>query len=154
VIEQQGEVIAVENGRAAIRLGGRVDCAACAAGRGCGAGVFGRLLKRRPVELTLANELGVSRGQAVIVGLSESLFLRLAARFYLAPLLAGLVGAAFGLYLCDKMESTPAVSDVVSLLGALLAGGAVFWRNRERPAEFPEVATVRLLRVVQNQRLN
>jgi sigma-E factor negative regulatory protein RseC len=96
MIEQQGEVLASSHGEALVRLGGRSGCAACDAGRGCGAGVFGRLLRRRPVVLPLGNAVGAQRGQAVIVGLPESWFLSLVARFYLYPLVAGLVGASLG----------------------------------------------------------
>jgi sigma-E factor negative regulatory protein RseC len=154
MIEQQGEVIAVGGDRARVRLGGRSGCAACEAGRGCGAGVFGRLLRRGSVELAFDNHLGVSKGQAVMVGLPEAWFLRLVARFYLYPLLAALVIAMFGHYLSGVLGFGPAASDVVALLGALLGGAAIMWLNRERSAGSPESAAVHLLRVVKSHESN
>ena len=130
MIEQQGVVVASRSGRAQVRLGGRSGCTACDAGRGCGAGIFGRLLRRRPLVLTLDDALGVSPGQAVMVGLPESWFLTLVTRFYLYPLLAGLVGAMLGHYVSDKFEAVMAVKDAAALLGAVLAGTAAV-RNRK-----------------------
>ena len=96
MIEQQGLIVAVSGGTASVRLGGKSACTACNAGKGCGAGIFGRLLKRKPVVLELKNGPGARVGQSVMVGLPETLFLRLVFKFYLFPLLAGLAGAASG----------------------------------------------------------
>lgn len=148
MIEQQGRVLSTGGGRASVRLGGQAGCAACAAGRGCGAGLFGRMLRRRPVVLQLSNAVGARDGQAVVVGLPERSFLRLVLRFYLAPLLGGLGGAAFGHYLSVRAGASPGAVDAAALLGALAAGGAVLWRTGGRLREFPDVAAVHLLRVV------
>ena len=99
MIEQQGRIVAIANGRASVRLGGMSGCPSCDAGKGCGAGVFGRLLKRNPVELELENGIDAADGQAVMVGISEGIYLRLITRLYLLPLLAGLAGAAVAFYL-------------------------------------------------------
>ena len=154
MIEQQGEVIAAGGDCARVRLGGRSGCAACEAGKGCGAGVFGRLLRRRSVELAFVNHLGVNKGQAVMVGLPEAWFLRLVARFYLYPLLAALVTAMFGHYLSGELALGPAASDAFTLLGAVSGGGAIMWLNRERSAGSPGSAAVQLLRVVKTHESN
>jgi sigma-E factor negative regulatory protein RseC len=151
MIEQQGRVLSVADGRVAVRLGGEPGCAACAAGRGCGAGLFGRLLRRRPVVLELDNAVGARGGEAVIVGLPERSFLRLVLRFYLAPLLGGLGAAAFGHYLSVRAGASPGVVDAVALSGALAVGGATLWRIRSRPGEFPDLAAVHLLRVADGE---
>ena len=121
MIEQQGRVVAAASERAVVRLGGMAGCPACDAGRGCGAGIFGRLLRRRPVDLTFENHLQARVGQAVVVGLPEAWFLRLVARFYLAPLLAGLVAGSFGHYLSRMSGAGIAVADLVTLVAALVA---------------------------------
>jgi sigma-E factor negative regulatory protein RseC len=151
MIEQQGEVIAADGEQVTVRMGGRSGCPACDEGRGCGAGVFGRLLMRRPVLLSLDNPVGASAGQAVVVGLPEAWFLGLVARFYLYPLLAGLVGGAFGHYVCRMLESGAAVTDLVTLLSALAAGTTVVRRNRRWSAKQPGSVEVRLLRVVSDK---
>jgi len=154
MIEQQGVVVASSGGRAQVRLGGRSGCAACDAGRGCGAGVFGRLLRRRPVVLSLENGLDAGQGQAVVVGLPESWFLTLVTRFYLYPLLAGLVGAALGHYVGVRFEAARAVGDAAALLGAVLAGTAAVRQNRKWSAEFSDLVNVHLLRVVDDHNLD
>jgi sigma-E factor negative regulatory protein RseC len=147
VLEQQGQVIAAAGGRASVRLGGQSGCAACDAGRGCGAGVFGRLLRRRPVVLEFDNHVGARCGQAVLIGVSEQWFLRLAMRFYLVPLLAGLAGAAVGHHLSLMLQTGTAGRDLLALAGAGAAGAAALWWSRFRPPALPDSRVVRLLRV-------
>ncbi len=153
MIEQQGLIVAVSGEIASVRLGGKSACAACNAGKGCGAGIFGRLLKRKPVVLELQNGPGARVGQSVMVGLPETLFLRLVFNFYLFPLLAGLAGAAIGHYVSVKLQVDSAASDGLALLGAVLAGFlALMWKKRRigrQPGEFPRKITVHLLRVVE-----
>lgn len=153
MIEQQGLIVAVSGESASVRLGGKSACAACRAGRGCGAGVFGRLLKRKPVVLELQNGVGARVGQSVMVGLSETLFLQLVFNFYLFPLLAGLAGAAIGHYVSVKLRSDPAAADGMALLGAILAGAIVLIWNRQgngkQAGKFQGKITVHLLRVVE-----
>lgn len=147
MLEQQGQVVSTAGGRASVRLGGRSGCAACDAGRGCGAGVFGRLLRRRPVILEFENDLEARAGQAVIVGVPEAWFLRLAARFYLWPLLAGLGGAAAGHYLSMQMALGAGLRDLATLLAAVCAAALVVWRGRRGAIEFSDVSAVHLLRI-------
>ncbi|MEE8496425.1 MAG: SoxR reducing system RseC family protein [Xanthomonadales bacterium] len=153
MIEQQGLIVAVSGEIASVRLGGKTACAVCYAGKGCGAGIFGRLLKRRPVVLELQNGPNAQVGQSVMVGLSETLFLRLVFNFYLFPLLAGLAGAAIGHYVSVKLQVDSAATDGLALLGAVLAGSfALIWNRQGKgksPGRFPREITVHLLRVVE-----
>ena len=148
MIEQQGRVVAVDANRVVVRVGAGSGCAACDAGRGCAAGLFGRLLRRKPVLLALDNEPGARSGQAVILGLPEAWLLRWAAKFYLYPVLAGLVGALFGHYLSGELETGVAVGDVLTLLGALTAASLPVWWNRRRSLQVPREMPVQLLRVI------
>lgn len=148
MIEQQGQVVEITGSEARVRLGGSSGCSACDAGKGCGAGVFGRLLQRRPVVLNLDNRVGAVNGQPVIVGLPESLFLNLLTRLYLFPLLAGLGGAVIGNYLSGRWAMSSWASDILTLLCALLCGAALIQWNRKRFMEFPANVTVHMLRVV------
>lgn len=147
-------MVSTGGGRVFVSLGGRMGCPACDAGRGCGAGVFGKLLKRRPVVLDFDNHLSAKPGDAVIVGLPEALFLVLATRFYLYPLLAGLAGAAAGHYVSAMFHSGAALGDALTVLTAAAAGAVAIWRSRSRTAEFPEAIAVHLLRVVDNLELD
>jgi sigma-E factor negative regulatory protein RseC len=148
MIEQQGRIVAVVDGRVRIRLGGMSGCNACDEGKGCGAGVFGRMLRRHPVELELENGIGASDGQGVMVGISERVYMRLVARFYLLPLLAGLAGAAGAYYLSVFLVVSQGGADAVSLMGGIACATAAVIRNRKVSMEFPETFIVHLLRIV------
>ena len=148
MIEQQGQAVSVSTGTVTVRLGGKTGCAACDAGRGCGAGIFGKLLRRRAVELDFENRVGARRGQGVIVGIPEALLLSLVMRFYLFPLLAGLAGAGLGHYVGVRFGAGTGGSDVLALLFGATAGVLVLRRLRESRVEFPRGSAVHLLRVV------
>jgi sigma-E factor negative regulatory protein RseC len=151
MIEQQGRVVAVRNGLADIRLGGTTGCASCDAGRGCGAGVFGRLLRRRPVVLSLENTIDARQDQPVIVGIPETLFLRLVTRLYLYPLLAGIAGAAAGYYFSTLGNFNSLSADMVTLLGGLVSGSVILVWSVKGAREFPGRFIVHLLRVIEIQ---
>ena len=111
--------------------------------------MFGRLLQRKPVVMTFENSIAAEAGQAVVVGLPESLFLSLVLRLYLYPLLAGLCGAALGHLLASRLSVSPGWADVSTLTVALVAAGWVVRRNHYRPVEFPRKTAVHLLRTVE-----
>lgn len=136
---------------ARVRLGGTSGCTACDAGRGCGAGLFGRLLRRRPVVLELRNGVRAEPDEPVIVGLPESLFLGLLTRLYLLPLLAGLAGATVAHLGASALEFGTAATDLATFAGALIAAAAVVYNNRQRPREFPEALIVHILRTANIQ---
>ena len=148
MIEQQGKVVSAGGGMIQVRLGASSGCSACDAGKGCGAGVFGRLLQRKPVVLEFKNSLGTQEGQAVVVGLPETLFLALVMRLYFYPLLAGLFGAVAGHWLAGRAQFGPGLTDFSALAGSFVFAAWVVWRNRRRQIEFPGDSTVHLLRNV------
>ena len=146
MIEQQGQVVSVSPERVSVRLGGNSGCSVCDAGNGCGAGIFGRLLNRKAVVLDLNNGLDSRVGQVVIVGLPESLLLRLVFRLYMLPLVAGLAGAVLGHYIAVRIDAGDVLVDGAALLGAVLAGASALTWNHKRENEFPTVDAVHLLR--------
>lgn len=150
MIEQQGKVIAERPGRISVRLGGTSGCTACDAGKGCGAGVFGRLLQRKPVVMKFDNTLQALEGQAVMVGLPESLFLSLALRFYLYPVLSAIAGAAAGHVVAHYLGATALVMDAAALLAGLAAAYLAVRRIRSAAMEFPGRNTVHLLRIIES----
>lgn len=151
MIEQQARVVAVTGGKASVRLGGTTGCAHCDAGKGCGAGIFGRLLKRKPLTLELENSVGAQPGQPVMVGVPELVFLKLVAKLYLLPLLAGLAGAALGHYLSVTGQLTPVGTDMLTLLAGLTCGAAALAWIKKSDREFPGSFIVHLLRIVNMQ---
>lgn len=147
-------MLTAKDGRVRVRVGRSSGCSACDAGKGCGAGVFGRLLERKPVVLEIDNTVDAFPGQGVVVGLPESVFLALVLRLYLYPLLAGLAGAAAGHALASWFAAGDLWVDASALLLALAAGFFVAIVNRRRPVEFPGESVVHLLRTVECEVLN
>jgi len=151
MIEQQAQVLSVSADRARVRLGGQSGCPACDAGRGCGAGLFGRLLRRRPVILDLENRVHARPNQAVTVGIPEALFLRLVSRLYLLPLLAGLLGAIAAHLLATRLGAGPGVADAWTLAGVVAGGAAAIYHGRKRAGEFPASFIVHILRTAHSR---
>ena len=147
MIEQQGKVIACRPGQVSVQLGGTSGCSACDAGKGCGAGVFGRLLQRKPVVMEFDNDLSARPGNAVMVGLPETVFLSLALRFYLYPLLAALDGAATAHFVAYTAGLGVVATDIVA---GLAAAYLTVRRVRSQGMEFSGRNTVHLLRIIES----
>ena len=135
MIEQQARVLRVAGSKVLLRIGGQSGCSACDAGKGCGAGLFGKLLRRNPVNLELANDIGASAGQSVQLGLSETVFMKLVFRVYGWPLIVGLAGAVSGHQLAVANGAGAGLLDLATLMGAC-AGFAlvlIFWNRTSKP---------------------
>jgi sigma-E factor negative regulatory protein RseC len=149
MIEQQGRVMALGKARVTILLGAGTGCPSCDAGKGCGAGIFGRLAGRKPIPLELSMEgskhLPLVAGQAVRVGIPESVFLGLVARFYLLPVIAALLGAALGHTLALLLQWNSTIQDVLALLGALILGTLTLLTSRNRKALQSNEGVVQIL---------
>lgn len=162
MIEQQGRVVGARNGKATVRLGGQSGCPACDAGEGCGAGIFGRLLRRREVEIELENPGRARPGEAVVVGMPEKRFLGLVGRLFAAPLLAGLAGAAAAAALAASWAGTTAayglsqatVVDLLTAAGGIAAAALVFARVRRRLPRSLDSLSLRLIAGVRDTTCN
>ena len=132
-----------------IELGAVTGCSACDAGKGCGAGVFGRLLTRKPVVMEFENTIGARAGQGIVVGLPESMYLSLALRLYLFPLLAAVIGAIVGHALATRAGAGGFAVDFSALFAALLAAAGVVMHTRRRHVELSGGNAVHLLRTVE-----
>lgn len=147
MIEQQGTVIAMTDGVVSVRIGAVAGCPACEAGKGCGAGLFGRLFQRGPLILQVHEQIDASPGQSVVIGISESVFLQLLSRVYLVPLLAGFAGAALGYSLAGTVPVNAGLSDAFTALGGVSAAGLALRFLRSGTQEFnrnlnPEMVAV------------
>ena len=151
MIEQQAQVVRVRNKQVFVRVGADSGCIACDQGKGCGAGIFGKLLNRKPVTLSFRNDCDARVGQAVMVGVSEAAFLRLVFRFYGIPLLAGLAGAAIGHQIGIVKGASAGMIDVLTLAGALIAAGFFFWKGRNADSASLDRHKVKLLGSADNR---
>lgn len=125
MIEQNVQVVRCAEQRIWVRIGSRTGCHACDNGHGCGAGVFARLLQRKPAIIELPRkEFDVKPGQMVTLAFPEQVYLRMVLAYYGWPLLLALLGAAVAYGLGVWLQLGPVALDFVTLLGGLLAGGA------------------------------
>jgi sigma-E factor negative regulatory protein RseC len=147
MIVQQGRIVAVEGLDAVVQIGRRRGCPACDAGQGCGAGIFARLLRDKPVSIRVANVIGAEVGASVELGISENRFLALVARLYAMPLLAGLLGAAIGFWLSIRAGLRHQAADILSLVSGVAGAAVVLLLQRRKLREFTEHSAVNLSRV-------
>ena len=128
--------------RAVVLIDAAAECPRCAAGKGCGAGIFGGGDARR-VEALVADGLRVRAGDAVRIDLAPRNLLRAAGEVYGAPLVCG-VGAAGLAYLLGAGDGPGAVAALVGLAVGLALGR---WRLRRAQClqRFTPVVTARLV---------
>ncbi|HKJ18099.1 MAG TPA: SoxR reducing system RseC family protein [Xanthomonadales bacterium] len=145
MISQQGRITSVDQQEVTVEIGGVSGCPACDSGKGCGAGIFGRLLRNRQAAIQLPNTIDAVPGQAVKLGISEQYFLRLVFRMYALPLLAGLIGASVGFSLASSGNHQGLALDVWTLVAGIVAAGLVMIWTRKTLREFPGQTAVHLL---------
>lgn len=117
MILARGRIVEVTGTHARVARPAAEACERCAAGQGCGGGLFARLIGSRVHEVrALVGADGVTPGDEVIVGLPESGLLAGAAAVYVVPLAGLLLGAVLAGVLLG----------VSSDLGVLAAGFAGF----------------------------
>lgn len=129
MIIQRGRVLRIEGPYVWVACESQQACELCAAGRGCGGGLLGRVLGTRLLEVRAVSGHGeVAAGDSVEIGLEESAVLRGAIITYVLPLLAVLVGVVVG------WSIGPPASDGWQLLGVAvgLAVGLTAVRRMSR----------------------
>ena len=88
-----GRVLSVADGCAQIEIDAAVACERCAAGKGCGAGLFGQTKGARQVSAGIAPGVTVTTGDVVRLSLLPARLLRAAGIVYGVPLAGALVAA-------------------------------------------------------------
>ena len=118
-----GTVLAVRHRDALVRVDSEI-CPRCAAGKGCGAGLFGQSKARVELTLPIADGLEIAVGERVTLSLKPSDLARAALFLYGLPL-GGLLlasGLAF-LVLEDPSDATALAWASVGLATGIVAGG-------------------------------
>ena len=124
MIEQNVHVLQCSGERMWVRMGSQTGCTACDNGKGCGAGLFAKLLQRKPVVLELPrNDVNVEAGQMLTLAVPAQLFMKLVLTSYGWPLLAALAGAYAGYGAGAWLQLDPSMTDLLTLA----AGGLAAW---------------------------
>ena len=123
-------VLSVAGNQALVEVTDRNVCPRCAAGNGCGAGIFGG--DKGPVSLTVRVDDGVriSTGDQVRLSLAPANLVRASFYAYGAPLAGLLLAAGLAYWLVDPLSDLLAVLVSISgLLGGAIAGRKLAYRN-------------------------
>jgi len=122
MIEQNVQVLRCDRESLWVRIGTQSGCTACDNGEGCGAGLFAKLLRRKPVTLELARkDLKVEAGQMLTLAFPEHVYIKMVSASYGWPLLAALAGAFGGHSLGMWLQFTPVAIDAATLFAGILA---------------------------------
>ncbi len=133
MIEQNVQVLRCDDENLWVRMGSQPGCTACDNGKGCGAGLFARLIRHKPVILELArNDLDVEMGQMLTIAFPEKVYMKLVLVSYGWPLMAALGGAFGGYGLGTWLGFTLVLIDAFTLTGGVLAAWLVmrYFSNR------------------------
>lgn len=99
MIEERGQVMAVEGEQVRVAVNRQNSCGSCKARAACGQGLMQSLKPGRVHEVLALCEYPVQVGDTVVLGVDEALALRGAVLVYLLPLLALLAGALLAAWL-------------------------------------------------------
>jgi len=136
MIEQNVQVLRSDRDSIWVRMGSRSGCTACDNGKGCGAGLFTKLIQRKPVTLKLVrSEMNVEAGQMLTLAFPGQVYMKLVLASYGWPLVAALVGALAGHSLATMSALQPVVIDLAALAGGVLAAVLTLRLFRHRGIE-------------------
>ncbi len=99
MLEEQGKVLEVLGDYARVTAQPTSACGSCSAKKGCGTSLLSELFSRRSRIFMAHNLVGAKAGDAVTIGLDESVMQRASVMVYLLPLLTLLGGAMLGQWL-------------------------------------------------------
>ena len=126
MIEEQGRVVAVEQGAVWVETLRKSTCSSCSVKAGCGQGLLDQLgASGRRGYVRALSDLQLSVGDAVVIGVREDLLVRGSLLVYLLPLLGLFVAAV----LAEQMSLSEPWVILSALCGFLLACCAVRWRS-------------------------
>lgn len=108
MIEEQARVVAIEGDDIWIETQRRSACGQCAANKGCGTAVLGRVLgvKRNIVRILNPSDTKVSIGDEIIVGIQEQALVRGSLAIYIVPLLMLFLFGYLGELLASQLHSS------------------------------------------------
>jgi len=144
MIYQRGVIVSTSGDTVTVRVGRVAACEACDAGKGCGAGIFGRLLRTRPIAISVRNDISARAGQLVELGITDSRFLQLVLYLYGLPVLAGIAGAGLGLWFSHFLGVGDVPRDLLSLTCGLALAAIALRMSSRLGREFPGLENVHL----------
>lgn len=131
MIEETAQVVATDSSGVWVETRRQSACGHCAARKGCGTAVLGKVLGRQRSRVQVSNpdDTVVSVGDEVLIGIEESALVRGSMAIYLVPLLSFFLLGVLGQVLARQwlLDDVEGLSILFSLVG-LFAGFA--WARR------------------------
>jgi len=125
----EGQVVALGQGSATVSVDAAVACARCAAGRGCGAGLF-QEGRKRLIEVNVVQGLSLEIGDRVRLEQAPGQLLRAAWLAYGLPLVSMLVAVAVAAAIVESSDELAAVLfGAAGLLAGAWTGRRILHRN-------------------------
>lgn len=130
MIEERGEVTAVNPPYAMVMTRRSSSCGGCSSKGGCGTGALSELFAPHHQTMKVLNPVNARIGDQVVLGLEEGALLRGSLAVYIVPLLLMMGGGLLGEVLAPSL-SLEIGSDLLSLLAAFMGLAAgFFWVRR------------------------
>jgi sigma-E factor negative regulatory protein RseC len=124
MIEESGQVVAVDGDFIVVQTKPRSSCSACHVGTDCGTSVLARWFGQRTNRVRVRNTLGLQEGQGVVIGIPEAVLLKASLFAYLMPMLAMVIAAIFA----EQEGASDGVVALSSIVG--LGLGLLFLHRR------------------------
>lgn len=124
MIEETGEVVAVEEGFAWIETQRKSSCGGCAAKAGCGTAVLGQVMGQKRSRVKAINTLAVEAGDQVVVGIRENALVKGSLFLYMLPIMMMFLFALSGQWLSLQWQLQGEWLVLCSALIGLFAGFA------------------------------
>lgn len=120
MIEERARVVAMDEQGVWVEAQRQSACGQCAANKGCGTAVIGKVLGQKRSRVRVDNPANtlVAVGDEVLIGVNEELLVRGSFAVYIVPLLALFLFALLGQTLSAQLAL--AHDDVLSAVGGLL----------------------------------
>ena len=93
MIEEQGQVVALEGEYAWVETVPSSSCGQCTARKGCGTAALSSVFNRGTSKIKVLNQIRAGTGEQVILGLHENALLHGAFAVYFVPILSMLIAA-------------------------------------------------------------
>lgn len=122
MIEQSGQVIAVEGDEAVVRTARQSSCGSCS-NKSCGTGALSEIFADKAITLRVDNLINARPGDQVLLGISEAALVRGSLIIYLLPILALFFGAWFAELMAVQLHMQ---SELAAPLGGFLALALAF----------------------------
>lgn len=113
MIEERGQVVAVDGDFIVVQTQPRSSCSSCHVGSDCGTSVLARWFGQRTNRIRVHNSLNLRIGQGAVIGINESALLKASLIAYFMPMLAMVITAM----VAEQWGANDGVVALSSLLG-------------------------------------